>query len=195
MLLFVCVSSSTHCALTRPCIPAASGARRWTSWTRWWSAASCRSSALGTGCSSPTWGRAAWRSSAVCPAPASCRSTTPSPPRTGECGLTWPIREMKSKTFRDNWWSCRLLLSGTRCKRRVWYWIVPWRTSPCSSTVRNSSPTPLRPVSYSHLCFYRVRREVSMVFGINEAKCGEHSSHLGKCIVLFFLPELNYFFF
>lgn len=49
---------------------------------------------------------------------------------------------MKYKPFRDNWWSCWLLFSGTRCKRRVWYWIVSWRTSPCSSTVRNSPRPP-----------------------------------------------------
>lgn len=77
---------SMHCVLMKQCIPAVCGARHWTSWTRWWSAAFCQSSWWETGSSSPTWAPAVWRSSAVSPPAASCLSITPSPPQTGKTG-------------------------------------------------------------------------------------------------------------
>lgn len=88
--------SSTCWAPRRRCIPAACGARPWTSWIRWWSTACCLSSVWETGSSSPTWEYAASRSSAASLAPPSCRSTTLFPPLTGEYGLVgmWKTSEL-----------------------------------------------------------------------------------------------------
>lgn len=186
---------SMTCVLRRRCIPAACGALHWTSWTMWWSAACCLSSVWETGFSSPTWEHAAWTSST----PPSCLSTTLSPPLTGEYGVTVSQQCRCYKNLmhvESNWHQCLVLPTGTKCRRLVWHWTATWRISAWSSTVRNY------PLSLSRCILHRsslasaftMWEEGSVRYLGQGAKCGQHSSHLGKCSVLFFLPGIWLYF-
>lgn len=77
----------------------------------------------------------------------------------------------------------------------MWPWTVPWRTSPWSSIACNC-PLPL-----SHTILHRspyplILWEEGWGWLLRQgAKCGLHSSHLGKCCVLYFSQEIDLFSF
>lgn len=148
-----------------------------------------------TGFSSPTWERAAWTSST----PPSCLSTTLSPPLTGEYGVTVSQQCRCYKNLmhvESNWHRCLVLPTGTKCRRLVWHWTVTWRISAWSSTVRNYPLSLSRSILHrsSLASAFTMWEEGSVRYLGQGAKCGQHSSHLGKCSVLFFLPGIWLFF-
>lgn len=88
----------------------------------------------------------------------------------------------------SNWHRCLVLSTGTKCRRLVWHWTVTWRISAWSSTVRNYPLSLSRSILHrsSLASAFTMWEEGSVRYLGQGAKCGQHSSHLGKCSVLFF---------
>lgn len=99
--------------------------------------------------------------------------------------------------FRENSPWCVVLPTGSKCRRLVWRWTVPWRISPWFNTVRNYHLPPshiILPRS-SLASAFTMWEEGSVRYLGPGAKCSQHSSHRGKCSVLPFLPGIWLFFF